>query len=334
MPIIMPKGGGGGAVKYTVGANYSVGEQVFIRGVTYEVQTAIVNAPLYADYDKLAPISLGMGHATWREYNTNLGTDNWLRICDIPVYFSGTVSLGGIFPAKQISINMRINTSYQLATIAGEWVTFVSGAIREIKLIQYADGQPWQLWVNVAQESLLWKMHMVAIGSGENQITVTNNAVSTTTHPGAGTQQYYFNYLGANSGTFDSQFVPGSAIATYTWRSSSTFYLGAKVILNTASGWQRTTSDSNILGIENTNIRVKRDGHVLVSFTGKTTDGRRMQIRHNGGGLQETDGIATNTILSISELRAVVANQYFELWNPGTGGATWSRASFTAIWTP
>ena len=208
MPLIIPPATLERLI-YTTGDDYNVNDLIELKGIHYRVKNAIVNAPQYADYDNLEPIGLGMGHATYREYNTNIGTDNWLHICDIPVYFSGIVSVAGEFPAKQVSVNMRITTSYKIASITGDYSVYDANSIKEIKLLQNADGAVWTLWINVAQEANLWQMHMVANGSGNSPIIVRNNAFSTATHPGNGSQQYYFNaLLGKTSGSFDSISVP------------------------------------------------------------------------------------------------------------------------------
>ena len=331
MPLIIPPSSLERLI-YTMGEDYNVNDLIELKGIHYRVNTAIVNAPLYADYDNLTPIGLGMGHATFREYNTNIGVDNWLRICDIPPYFSGSVNVGGVFPAKQISLDMSVNTSWRDATIKGDWASFVGGSIQEVRLTQPANGNHWQLWLNVAQESNLWQMHMVAQGSGEIPIQVSNNATATGTAPAVGASEYNYVIPADITGSFPP--VYRTVMAGRHWSSLNDFTIGASALLfYTDPTWRNFTSDSTVLELEDSSITVRKAGVVTFQFSAYAVNGRQANLALNGVNFQLGATVPADNFYTITSVTEVVAGDLLQVRNPGTGGSTWDRAVFSATWT-
>jgi len=334
-PIVIPKSGGG-SVPYTTGSAYNINDLVDFHGITYRVTGAIAApAPAIPDYSKLKALGLGSGAASYKNIDTDLGADVWINIASFPSYFSGSYDIGGLYNGRQAALGGKITTQYNTSTIEGTWNVHAGGTLKEVRLFQPGVGQPWQLWLRMFNNSAGWQQEFVSTGAGQVQTTVPASAVSQTADPGRGRLDYSFLMDGTYGGSFSS-IAPassGAALASCVYRSDALFDVAANGLCYFyIPGWHNTTSDTSILTLGDDRITVNEPGTITMVFAGKSRNGRRMQMRHNGTNLTETNSTTIDTFATISETRAVTAGNYLQLRNPGTGGASWNRLSFTVHW--
>jgi len=104
---------------------------------------------------------------------------------------------------------------------------------------------------------------------------------------------------------------------------------GGTVDFRTDANWVETLYDPDAsFQVSNDRVRVNRDGLMVITFSGRSRDGRRIQCRFTGFNGQETStGQPTNSFCTISQGRRLTENEEAWFANPGTGGSVWNRMS-------
>ncbi len=168
--------------EYTTGDDYEVGDIITQRGNFFKVSAAITTAPEYADYSKMNCISCGYGNAFHKNWNTST-SPSWLHICDIPIYWAGNLNIGGLYNGKQATLTGHIQATWSRAAMFIRVSQHSVGCFNSVKLMQTANGQPWQLWISVDETTSDFQMHFMSNGAGNAQMTIPSTSQSVTGTP-------------------------------------------------------------------------------------------------------------------------------------------------------
>ncbi len=180
--------------EWTAGDAYKIDDIITQRGTIYRVIVDIPVAPTYPNYSTLNCISRGEGTASYRLYDTPHSA-NWINVANFPSYYAGTFSVGGLYNGKQMCYYGEIATTFDEITFDIWSVQHATGCLNELKLLQPANGQPWQLWMSLDLNAADWFGHFVSDGSGWTQMSVPDTAATQSTNPGGGIRQFYNNTL-------------------------------------------------------------------------------------------------------------------------------------------
>jgi hypothetical protein len=170
--------------------SYKTGEQFVKRGVIYEATSDFTTTDKYSLIaSKAKPLTLGAGNAYEKSLVLNSG-DNWVRICSIKSYTSGSISVGGLFNGIQMSFQINFTTSYKNISAHGVSVQH-STALKKLLFIQSADGQDWQVYVQTWHNSTpasTWDLQFLSMASGSpgyayEAVEVDDNIYISTTKP-------------------------------------------------------------------------------------------------------------------------------------------------------
>jgi len=327
-----------GIEKYTVGEDYSIGSNFTERGTIYNVISEISPAPIIIPPEKVVPLNLGAGNAFFQKLSITDNSKLWVKVCSINSYTSGSINIGGLFNGVQVDIQVDFIIGYDTSTWDITLYTHHIKPVDQISLRQPNAGDPVEFWIKFAGTfGSTWDMHFVssAAGNADKSVFFDNTQPMTMMSGPGGAGGHFFDFLPDSVKGFEKwssmeTTSAGIVIAGYTFRSDTDTPIPSGQMLNFSTS-EGHTSDSSVLRLDLFGITVLKPGTVKVTFSGRSGDGRRIQIRIGTNNLTEmlpgNDEFGT-----LQEVFAVAANEICQMRNPGTGGCNWNRFSMTVEW--
>ncbi|RLC95822.1 MAG: hypothetical protein DRI46_14445 [Chloroflexi bacterium] len=188
--------------EYADNTAYALNEVIVERGTMYRVSTAIPavvrrNAP----YGSLTPLNLGVGDAFFQPVPLH-ATRPWIKVAAVPVYTSGSITIGGLFNGKQANFYFDFTTAYSTSKWSIMFTQHNPTLIEQISLRQPAGGRAVEVWIKqIGTSGDDWNMHMICNAGGVGGDVSFDEEINFKAAPG-GVGGHYWDFFIPSGYTF------------------------------------------------------------------------------------------------------------------------------------
>ena len=205
------RGAGLVTLEYDTTSSYQVGEIITELGTMYRVTTAIpfsAAARIMAPYGSLKPLNLGTGKAWFKKGITADGSRDWLKVCAIKPYSTGTATINTLWSGMQSQVHIEFTTNYNSTGWRMMLTQHTASALDQISFRQDGVGTDIGLWLRVTDDGQTLDIHSIitcaVAGSSDDSVTLDADIDFVDTAGGTSSHFSYWNPGAITNGRSDN----------------------------------------------------------------------------------------------------------------------------------